>query len=91
MPPGEIALIAILVIAALAGATYVTQKRSAADERQQQRLGAANAKQLQLQGQRICVECNKQVDAAVGDVFDKGTWWCRSCYQQVVSVASDDV
>jgi formamidopyrimidine-DNA glycosylase len=89
MPPGELALIVIVVISALLGVTYVTQKRSTQPEMEQKRLGAANALLLQQQAQQICIECNKPVNATTGDVFDKGAWWCQTCYRQVVSISDE--
>jgi type II secretory pathway pseudopilin PulG len=90
MPPGEIALLVIIVLSLIGGATVVTQRRSLKRDDEQQRLGAANAKQLQAASARICLECNKAVDATKGDVFDKGTWWCQACYRRLVSVDTTD-
>lgn len=78
--------VAVLGLAAI-GAGVIRSLRAkdpharAARERHQ---GEHNLEQLEVNATRRCVICDKETAPDV-DVFTKGSWWHKDCYQKAVS------
>jgi hypothetical protein len=68
------------VVAAAGAIGLRIERKRVADHRRQ---GMKNAEEERLRQEEICVECQLPVDPSV-DLFDKGSWWHRKCWRDVV-------
>jgi len=76
-----IATIGIGVIRSLRTKQTATDPRARARRARQQ--GEHNLEELEVNATRRCVICDKDTSPDV-DVFTKGSWWHKGCYQKAV-------
>ena len=90
MPFGEIVLIFVLALSAIAGVGVGThhfeKKRKHRRELEKLReLGSENAQRLAAQAAIECWMCDQQINDPTKEIFDNGRWWHSRCYLNVLN------
>lgn len=90
MPIIDVAVALAVLGFAIMGLGFIRsarKKQQAEDPRSQLKAdrekGAKNLDRLKVQDSMRCVICEKPISAET-DVFTRGSWWHRSCYQKAI-------
>jgi hypothetical protein len=83
MPPGEVAILIVLVILGIAGTGYGVHRLDRKRMVSKKRKGRDNAMDARNAAELRCVECGSKTDPDSGDVYDRSAWWCLKCWNKL--------